>query len=222
MVAKTKICRFGLILKIVPLRSPHTDCRRRRKQRRSPRPCLPRTPTCCRSGLPDKPCHRSGSKYRCNPSRPMRDSRGVHHVVDERRQIEIQVDAVNGYRHFLAARPAERRIDIADRIHRGARHRMQIFRDLDADIAVPRVADWFPLPTTSSPAEAPSGTLTITSEFDPITTGAATSPIVTRGRSTAARLLPRMYSSPPVIAASGWTWEIWACRSYLCGLPCCS
>jgi hypothetical protein len=50
--------------------------------------------------------------------------------------------------------------------------------------------DWFPLATTNSPAAAPSGTRAITSESEPITTGAATSPMVTRGRSVLAKPFP--------------------------------
>ena len=68
--------------------------------------------------------------------------------------------------------------------------------------------DCSPLSMISSPAEAPSGTFTITNESEPITTGAATSPIVTRGRSAFAKPFPRICNSPPAMAAAGDTCTI--------------
>src|SRR5512144_2089936 len=64
------------------------------------------------------------------------------------------------------------------------------------------------LPSTSSPRETPSGTRTITSESDPITTGADNSPKRAIGRSAPAKPLPRMRNSPPGMAAGGETSEI--------------
>jgi len=68
-----------------------------------------------------------------------------------------------------------------------------------------------PLSTTSSPADAPSGTRAMTKESEPIITGAPTSPMVTLGRSSWAKPLPRICNSPPAMAAGGVTWE-------MCGL----
>src|SRR6185295_17324707 len=64
------------------------------------------------------------------------------------------------------------------------------------------------LPSFSSPRETPSGTRTITSESEPITTGADNSPKRAVGRSAPARPLPRMRNSPPGMAAGGETSEI--------------
>src|SRR5215831_6663719 len=65
-----------------------------------------------------------------------------------------------------------------------------------------------PLSITSSPAVAPSGTLAITNESEPIITGAPTSPMSTRGRSVLANPLPRICNSPPAMAAGGVTCAI--------------
>ena len=62
-----------------------------------------------------------------------------------------------------------------------------------------------PLSITSSPAVAPSGTRAITNESEPMTTGAPTSPMVTWGRSSCAKPLPRICNSPPAMAAAGVT-----------------
>src|SRR5579872_1321332 len=64
------------------------------------------------------------------------------------------------------------------------------------------------LPSTSSPRETPSGTRTIRSESDPITTEADSSPKRAVGRSAPAKPLPRMRNSPPGMAAGGETSEI--------------
>src|SRR5665213_527733 len=64
------------------------------------------------------------------------------------------------------------------------------------------------LPSLSSPCETPSGTRTITSESEPITTGADRSPKRAVGRSAPAKPLPRMRNSPPGMAADGETSEI--------------
>ncbi len=69
--------------------------------------------------------------------------------------------------------------------------------------------DCFPLSITSSPALAPSGTRAITNESEPMMIGAATSPIMTCGRSDLANPLPRICNSPPAMAAAGETCEIW-------------
>ena len=65
---------------------------------------------------------------------------GVHQFVDERLHAEVEVDAINRDRHFLAARAAEGGVDVAKRIHRGVGHRVQAVGDLHADIAGPRFA----------------------------------------------------------------------------------
>src|SRR5690242_18222090 len=65
-----------------------------------------------------------------------------------------------------------------------------------------------PFPSTRWPRDAPSGTRTITSESEPITTGAANSPKRAVRRSLPARPVPRMRNSPPGIAAAGETSEI--------------
>ena len=191
IVAKTKICRLGLILKTVPLRSPTYRLFSSSKTMPVATP-MPSTKT---DMLPlGRHLINDAVEAAGNVNEPVAadgDSGGVHHVVDERRHVEIQVDAVDGDRNLLAARSAEGRVNIADRIDRRAGHRVQIFGDLDADVAGPGFARAVsPFSTISSPAEAPSGTLTITSELEPMTTGAATSPMVTCGRSDVVEALP--------------------------------
>ncbi len=64
----------------------------------------------------------------------------VHHIVDERLDTVIQVDLVNGYGHFLAARAAERSVDVAEGVHRRIANGMQIVGNRNTDIAGPCLA----------------------------------------------------------------------------------
>src|SRR5687767_6165626 len=71
-------------------------------------------------------------------------------------------------------------------------------------------------PITISPTVAPSGTRAMTSERDPTTTDAGTSPIRTAGLSSELRDRPRMVNSPPGIAAFGVTSRISGEPSEVC------
>src|ERR1035437_1222214 len=65
---------------------------------------------------------------------------GVHELVDERRQGEVQIDLVDRYRDLLAARSAEGGEDVAERIDRGVGHGMQAVGHQHTDVAGPGIA----------------------------------------------------------------------------------
>ena len=65
---------------------------------------------------------------------------GVHQIVDERLDVVVQVDLVNGDGDFLAARAAEGGVDVAERVDGRVGDGMQALGDLNADVAGPGLA----------------------------------------------------------------------------------
>ncbi len=139
-VAKTKIWRLGLILKMVPLRSP------------TYRLCFAvegQAGGHAHAFHVDR--HVAGGRHLVDEAvvaagdvehalRVERQAGGVHQLVDERLHVEVQIDLVNRHRHLLAARSAEGGVDVAERIDRRVGDRVQVLGDQHADVAGPGFA----------------------------------------------------------------------------------
>src|ERR1035437_6882178 len=65
---------------------------------------------------------------------------GIHQLVDERLQGEVEIDSVDRHRHLLAARSAEGGEDVAERIDGGVGHGMQAVGPQHTDVAGPGLA----------------------------------------------------------------------------------
>ncbi len=153
------------------------------------RPCLPRTPRRIARGdtwytMPSWRLETYSTPSGSNAS-PVAFIRSC----DQRLGMIAGIDLVNRHRRLLPGRSAERGVDVPVAVDRRIGHRVQPVGDLDADVAGPGRWPARPLPIINSPAEAPSGTRTITSESEPITTGAASSPKRAVGRSGAGQAL---------------------------------
>ena len=133
-VANTKIWRSGLILKIVPLRSPT-------KRLRS-----------ASNAKPGGDAHAFDPQFRAalgrdamngaviaagdvqHAGRVHRQAGGVHHLGHERLDLMSGRDFVERDRDFLPALPAEGHVDVSFGIHGGVSDRMQVVGNLQAEM----------------------------------------------------------------------------------------